>query len=500
MPSDEAIALAASRRGLVIAPAGCGKTYLLAEAVSCSEGRQLVLTHTHAGVRAIRGHLERQGVPSAKYGVITIDGLALRYASSFPTISGWTTVIPNGDDWKRLRDASLRVIQRHAIRQVLLATYKGVFVDEYQDCSLGQHQLILSLAEIMPVRVVGDPLQAIFALLDQSDVCQWHEVESHFTAVAELSTPHRWSNRNEPLGTWLLDLRRRLIAGEDIDLREAPISFHPTTAQKEQGRLKACFGVKAKKGETQIGLRKWRNECHRLARNLKGRYRAMETVECDDLLEWSDQIESATGVERAKRVLAFADLCIAGFPAAVKDFGKRLAQGDQVNPRRLDYQRVLRAIEVVRDTSSLNCVLGLMDALIELDHRLVKARDELWREMKRTIREHRVNPAASLRQTAWNMRNRLRQIGGRVDRSALGTPLLVKGLEFDHAVVLDAADHGEAESLYVAMTRGSRTLTIVSEQPVLSRPKPHFVLHNGASDSNGAAVGLGGPVSRTEDL
>lgn len=226
----------------------------------------------------------------------------------------------------------------------------------------------------------------------------------------------------------------------------------------------------------------------------------METVECGDLLEWSDQIESATGIERAKQVLAFADLCIAGFPAAVKEFGKRLAQGDQVNPRRLDYQRVLRAIEVVRDTSSLNCVLGLMDALIELDHRLVKARDELWREMKRTIREHSVNPAASLRQTAWNMRNRLRQIGGRVDRSALGTPLLVKGLEFDHAVVLDAADHGEAESLYVAMTRGSRTLTIVSEQPVLSRPKPHFVLHNGAFDSNGGAVGLSGPVSRREDL
>ena len=352
----------------------------------------------------------------------------------------------------------------------------------------------------MPVRVVGDPLQSIFALLDQNDVCQWHEVEAHFTTVAELSTPHRWSNRNEPLGAWLLDLRRRLIAGEDIDLRQAPIEWHPTTAQKEQGRLKACFGGKAKKGETQIGLRKWRNEGHRLARNLKGRYRAMETVECDDLLEWSHQIESATGIERAKEVLAFANLCIAGLPSAVKDFGKRLAEGVQVKPKRLDYQRVHRAIEVVRDTSSLNCVVELMDALIELDHRLVKARDELWREMKRTIREHRVNPAVSLRQTAWNMRNRLRHIGGKVDRAALGTPLLVKGLEFDHAVVLDAADHGEAESLYVAMTRGSRTLTIVSDEPVLIRPRPHFVMHNGGSDARGSDVSLGRQVRRMDDF
>ena len=115
-----------------------------------------------------------------------------------------------------------------------------------------------------------------------------------------------------------------------------------------------------------------------------------------------------------------------------------------------------------------------MDALTNLDHSLVRARDELWREMKRTLREHQVNPAATLRQTAWNMRNRLRHIGGRVAQTALGTPLLVKGLEFDHAVVLDADDHGDAESLYVAMTRGSRTLTILSDEPILRRARPQY--------------------------
>ncbi len=483
MPSEEALALAGSRDGLVIAPAGCGKTYLLAEAVSCSKGRQLVLTHTHAGVRAIRGHLKRRGVPTEKYGLTTIDGFALRYASSYPALSGWTTLIPKSDDWKQLRLAANSVLQRKAVRQVLLASYSGVFVDEYQDCSIGQHRLLLSLAEIMPLRVVGDPLQAIFSFLGQSDFLPWHEVETHFTEVAELTTPHRWSDRNEQLGEWLLHVRRRLIEGEDIDLQQAPIKWHRATTQIEQVRLNACLGVKAKKGETQIGLRKWRHECHRLARSLKGRYRAMETVECDDLLDWSQQIESSIGVDRAIQVLAFAELCIAGIPLAVRQFGKRIAQGAQVKPRRTDYQRVLHAIGVVRDVPSLNCVLGLMDALTELDHELVVARDELWREMKRVIREHGINSGISLRQTAWTMRNRLRQFGGSADPSALGTPLLVKGLEFDHAVVLDTADHAEAESLYVAMTRGSRTLTVVSESPVLVRSKPRFVLHKVGSTS-----------------
>ena len=187
MPSDESRALANSQRGIVIGPAGHGKTYLLAEAVSCSVGRQLVLTHTHGGVRAIRGHLERQGVPSAKYLVVTIDGFALRYACAFPTLSRWNVECPTNDDWKSLREATHLVFRTKAIRRVLSLTYAGAFVDEYQDCSIAQHRLILDLNEIMPVRIVGDPMQAIFALLDRGEYCEWPEIVSHFTSVAELS-------------------------------------------------------------------------------------------------------------------------------------------------------------------------------------------------------------------------------------------------------------------------------------------------------------------------
>jgi DNA helicase-2/ATP-dependent DNA helicase PcrA len=45
-------------------------------------------------------------------------------------------------------------------------------------------------------------------------------------------------------------------------------------------------------------------------------------------------------------------------------------------------------------------------------------------------------------------------------RKLIGTTLLVKGLEYDHAVVLDA-DTLDAKDLYVAMTRGSKSLTII---------------------------------------
>jgi DNA helicase-2/ATP-dependent DNA helicase PcrA len=49
--------------------------------------------------------------------------------------------------------------------------------------------------------------------------------------------------------------------------------------------------------------------------------------------------------------------------------------------------------------------------------------------------------------------------------------LLIKGLEYDHAVVLDADSHTPF-SLYVALTRGRKGLTVVSREQVLTPGKP----------------------------
>ena len=51
-------------------------------------------------------------------------------------------------------------------------------------------------------------------------------------------------------------------------------------------------------------------------------------------------------------------------------------------------------------------------------------------------------------------------------RKLIGTTLLVKGLEYDHAVILDA-DALDVKGLYVAMTRGSKSLTIIGTERYL---------------------------------
>ena len=88
MPEND-IDLLAIDRGTVTAPAGCGKTHLIAEALTRHADAKpiLVLTHTNAGVVALRGRLDRAGVPAKAYRLSTIDGWAMRLISTFPARS-----------------------------------------------------------------------------------------------------------------------------------------------------------------------------------------------------------------------------------------------------------------------------------------------------------------------------------------------------------------------------------------------------------------------------
>ena len=64
------------------------------------------------------------------------------------------------------------------------------------------------------------------------------------------------------------------------------------------------------------------------------------------------------------------------------------------------------------------------------------------------------------------VREQNRLIGRPLPRRAVGSTLLLKGLEAEIAVVLHANELDE-RNLYVAMTRGSNALTLCSPTPVL---------------------------------
>jgi ATP-dependent exoDNAse (exonuclease V) beta subunit len=55
--------------------------------------------------------------------------------------------------------------------------------------------------------------------------------------------------------------------------------------------------------------------------------------------------------------------------------------------------------------------------------------------------------------------------------------LLVKGLEYDHVLLPDIADFDDAKNLYVALTRGSKSLTVLSKDRYIARPRPDVSGH-----------------------
>jgi superfamily II DNA or RNA helicase len=64
-----------NEKSMLIAPAGYGKTHTIVECLKHTQakGRQLILTHTHAGVASIKEKIKREGISSSSYSIETIS-------------------------------------------------------------------------------------------------------------------------------------------------------------------------------------------------------------------------------------------------------------------------------------------------------------------------------------------------------------------------------------------------------------------------------------------
>ena len=302
---DIASMLAEAERAYLIAAAGYGKTEEIAKAVALSiDDRQLVLTHTHAGVRSLRNRFRALGVPSSQYHLDTIAGWALRCAAGYPSHSGIADLTPTGDAWKDVYHAAANLIERPFFRQVMRISYAGVYVDEYQDCVASQHNLILGIAEILPCRILLDPLQGIFDFQQDDPIVKWKaDIEPNFQELPELITPWRWKNGNEQLGKWLPNFRQALLQGDSIDLRNSPVRWLPKNPSNQR---RTCFDFVKTLEKSVVAIHKWPQAAHRFASGLRGTYTSMEEMECKDLLTCSSEIYQCEGTARAVAIINFA--------------------------------------------------------------------------------------------------------------------------------------------------------------------------------------------------
>jgi len=461
-------------RGYVEASAGCGKTRLIAAAVARhADGCELILTHTHAGVNAIRRYLRELEADPKRYSLSTIDGLALLVASSYPRASEIdATRPPSGDEWGAVNLGAARALEIPAIVKAIEASFSGVLVDEYQDCSVQQHRLICSLTEHLPVRILGDPLQGIFDFRGNEPI-DWDEcVAGEFEELPSLETPWRWKNANRELGEWLSTVRELIKDQAPIDLRHAPrdsvewVQIGIGSAEDAARQQRVCRR-EANPTRSVVGVFEMMQRCRKLASRLRGLYFCAERVDCPDLLVCARDIDEGYGIAKVQALVDLFSKCTTKIAPYVSDVVIRVANGEELNPAGFGEKKrpYVQLITEAAQDDGLIALGKLADQLECVAEASFYRREPIW-DIKTALAAVAAGEHESVHDAAWSIRDRLRRNGRSYSRNVLGTTKLVKGLQFDVAILLDA-DKLEPRDLYVALTRPATKLVVLSAKPVL---------------------------------
>jgi len=465
--------LAKTDKVCLIAAAGCGKTHSISQALSYCDGLQLVLTHTNRGVHAIKEKLKKNKIHPGLYRVETISAFFKRYLFSYPIISGVKGLAETDENyWDKIYEAGLNFFKTNLAKMILQNTYSGIFVDEYQDCNINQHNAILEISKYLPVRVFGDPLQGIYDIGSNKgqlvDLDKKDQLLPGFEFFV-LEEPWRWKE-NESLGDWLKTVRQNLINGDSINLVSLPTGINfveCTKTEKDIKKRSECLSMLSKDG-TILVIDIVDNVCHSLAKNLDGRFQSDEEIHSKDLFSFAKELDNVLDIYEAIDIIFdLAAKCFTKFRTELGNFQDKLKdERHVVNSKK--YPKLKEVLEkmIQGEKADNNSMIELMNEIVSLKPGSL-FRGELWRDAIRTISDSNSEEGLSFILSACRTRS-IRSITGKpLSRKIISRTHLVKGLEFDHVLIL-CPEALNKKNLYVALTRARKSVTILSTTSILN--------------------------------
>jgi hypothetical protein len=471
MPEPE-IDLLTISRGTIMAPAGCGKTHLIAEALRRHTGAKpiLILTHTNAGVVALRARLDKVGVSAKAYRLSTIDGWAIRMVGMFPARTGIEPATLRLREahphYPKIREAAWRLLKGGHVLDLLKATYTRIIVDEYQDCSIDQHAIVYHAAPALPVCVLGDPMQAIFNFRG-NELADWDaHVSTHFPISGELATPWRWRLAGtEGLGEWLLDARRRLHVGQTLDLMSAPPEVRWVELDGKEDRVRQLKAARTRSVTMNgsvliIGDSSNRRSQHQFASQIPGAS-TVEAVDLRDMVDFARDLEFSAP-NALHLLIDFAGSVMTNTGASdlmrrveVLEGGKQRRAASEVEALALSFKSAPSPASAAKLLSAISDQGGVRIH-----------RPAILRACLRALSNCSDQAHMSFLDAALAAREQNRMVGRPLPRRAVGSTLLLKGLEADVSVILNAQGM-DARNLYVAITRGAHRLVVCSTVSML---------------------------------
>jgi DNA helicase-2/ATP-dependent DNA helicase PcrA len=454
----------------IIAPAGYGKTHFIADCIKYAHehhlGKQLVLTHTHAGVASIRAKLLKHNIPPSAYNIETICGYAQKYVFAFATYP--ITEQKTDIFYKFIIEKATEIFSKKSVLEVIKKTYTGIFIDEYQDCTLNQHNMLMQLKDVVPLHLLGDPMQGIFAFNDPL-VDFDRDLIDFSDAAGSLQTPWRWQldGNNARLGSSLKLIRDHLDKRHNINISE----YTDVNIENTSGTIYSDNSYKARVSTL---LRRYDNIL--IISNLKtmaqrqklrmafGGYLNIGLIEA---IDDKDFYEIAEGLDN----LVIGREQFGRFIEIIKKIYKSSFITEWFNPSGL--KKKFNAADKVKSDSISVYVNALLnnsadyDVLYNLIYRLkhtlgfVGWRYNLVNSIITALQNASIQSISALA-AMYNHKNHIRRIGRKICGRNIGTTLLTKGLEFDSVIILDAQDFSKKD-FYVAITRACKTLTIFTQ-------------------------------------
>jgi DNA helicase-2/ATP-dependent DNA helicase PcrA len=506
-------------KSLLIAPAGYGKTFTIVESLKYTTGKQLILTHTHAGIASIKDKLKEANVKSELYKVETISGFFQRYYHAFYSEITHSDEVQSSSEYHSfILNKAKELFTSSIIKTVINSSYNGLFVDEYQDCTIKQHTVIMELSKVLPTRILGDPLQGIFEFGEP--LVNFDRDLSEFVKFPELATPFRWykEGNNKALGDLIKSFRKPLLNGDSIDVKmQAQSGFYVIQVKGDDindprsfYREKLIGLISNKKANPDFDNLLIITPEYTEVVNGKSIKRG-GVADRASILSKVDYSHSITPIEAIDektfyKLASDIDGCINSLKSSKKPIkkiydifcklfnksspkkSKNVGLNDwfhipsksdnkdygikrKIGNNKITAERFIKHIDNFTKDPNVMTMYKLF-MFIKSDLKLKKTRRiELLYSILKSLKESSLDNSSVLTAMVEH-KNIIRRVGRRADGKCIGTTLLTKGLEFDTVAILDAHKFECPKHLYVALTRCCKNLIIfTASETLLNRIK-----------------------------
>ncbi len=442
--------------GIIIAPAGCGKTESIINIVKeyKDSKKVLILTHTNAGIENIEKRLKKNNIVNSKYNIYTIASFCSRYVSCFKKLSE-----TSDDSYEQIYIGMNNLMNNKHIQHIIQSTYSMMLVDEYQDCTLIQHDVIKNISNLIAFKVFGDPLQSIYNF-ENCNIKINEIINTDYKLLGNMNYPWRWDKTNQDLGKWIMQSRQKILSGDQnifdslpdcveyfeykdyIDLQKKALNFLTL-----EGRKVILFNVE--------------NSANAFCKKLGGRFYYQEEIQCKALNNITKYLDNNDSINIIKEIINLGKLCFTNFATEFNNIVKKVEKNDFNLSKISKNKNVAELIIKLNIEFSLSEIIELLKQ-ININKNLKIYRKELWTVLGILIKELDREKEISAKDILINIRNSSILNNKFKYKNMVSRILLVKGLEFENVFIVNPKEL-TPELLYVSISRPTKKLVVAQK-------------------------------------